>query len=257
MYETIKFEVKNGVAWITLNRPDKLNAFTSEMNRELKTIFKSASSNEEVRCIVLTGEGRAFCSGQDLAEVDDQMNHGNLLRESYYPMLLQIRQCEKPVVAAVNGVAAGAGFSLALACDFRVISEKASLINAFIHVGLVPDCGNLYYLTKLIGYGKTLELSILGEKVTAHKAMDLGLANKIIPMESWETEVTNFAEHLASLPTKAIALIKQNLKAVSDMRLEDYLELEAQTQRIAGLTTDHHEGVEAFLQKRKPVFTGK
>ncbi|MEK3975271.1 MULTISPECIES: enoyl-CoA hydratase-related protein [unclassified Psychrobacillus] len=257
MYESIKYFVKNNVAWIVLNRPDKLNAFNAKMNEELKAAFKTASSSEEVRSILLTGEGRAFCSGQDLTEVDAQMDYGNLLRESYYPMLRQISLCEKPIVAAVNGVAAGAGFSLALACDFRLISEKGSYLNAFIHVGLVPDCGNMYYLSQLIGVAKTLELSILGEKVSAQQAINLGLANKIIEVQEWEDQLTYFAEHLASLPSKAVALIKRSMKAITEMPLEEYLEFEAQSQRIAGQTNDHLEGIEAFLEKRKPVFSGK
>ncbi len=257
MYESIKYFVKNNVAWIVLNRPDKLNAFNAKMNEELKAAFKTASSSEEVRSILLTGEGRAFCSGQDLTEVDAQMDYGNLLRESYYPMLRQISLCEKPIVAAVNGVAAGAGFSLALACDFRLISEKGSYLNAFIHVGLVPDCGNMYYLSQLIGVAKTLELSILGEKVSAQQAINLGLANKIIEGQEWENQLTYFAEHLASLPSKAVALIKRSMKAITEMPLEEYLEFEAQSQRIAGQTNDHLEGIEAFLEKRKPVFSGK
>ncbi len=165
MYETIRYEVKNGVAWLRLNRPDKLNAFTEQMNKEMTTAIKSAASDEQVRCVVLTGEGRAFCSGQDLAGVDEHMDHGEVLRKQYGPMLKAIRKLEKPIVAAVNGVAAGAGFSLALACDFRLVSERASFLNAFIKVGLIPDSGNLYMLTKLVGSAKAAELSILGEKV--------------------------------------------------------------------------------------------
>ena len=257
MFETIRYDVKDGVAWLFLNRPDKLNAFTAQMNREIKDAVKAASQNNEVRCIVITGEGRAFCSGQDLSEVDEGMDHGDVLRKHYGPMVKQIRQCEKPIVAAVNGVAAGAGFSLALACDFRLVSEKASFINAFIHVGLIPDSGNLYFLTQLIGPAKAAELSILGEKVSAAKAVELGLANQMVSAETFEDEVGAFAARLAAMPTKAIGLIKRSLKAASVLSFEDYLEQEAQGQRAAGLTADHREGVEAFLQKRKPVFSGK
>ncbi len=172
-----------------LNRPDKLNAFIAQMNREVKDAIKAASYDEQVRCIVITGEGRAFCSGQDLSEVDEHMDHGQVLRDHYGPMIKQIRQCEKPIVAAVNGVAAGAGFSLALACDFRLISERASFVNAFIHVGLIPDSGNLYYLTQLVGHSKAAELAILGEKVPATEAVEMGLANRLIPSETWEEDV--------------------------------------------------------------------
>ncbi|MDQ0269643.1 enoyl-CoA hydratase-related protein [Cytobacillus purgationiresistens] len=257
MYETIKYEVINRVAWITLNRPDKLNAFTAQMNKDLKQSIKLASRSMEVRCIVLTGEGRGFCSGQDLAGVNEDMDHGEVLRALYNPMIMEIHQCEKPVIAAVNGVAAGAGMSLALACDFRLLSERASFVEAFIHVGLVPDAGNLYYLPKLIGHAKALELAIMGEKVSAFQAEELGLANKVYPEELWRDEVASYAERLASMPTAAISLIKKNLKSSWNITLEDSLEKDAQAQRIAGLTSDHKEGVNAFIEKRKPVFQGR
>ena len=257
MFETIRYDVKDGIAWLILNRPDKLNAFISQMNREVKEAIKAASFDEQVRCVVITGEGRAFCSGQDLSEVDELMDHGQVLRDHYGPMIKQIRQCEKPIVAAVNGVAAGAGFSLALACDFRLMSERASLVNAFIHVGLIPDSGNLYYLTQLVGQSKAVELAILGEKVLAKEAVAMGLANRLIPSETWEEDVSAFVTRLAALPTKAIGLIKVSLKTISELSFEDYLEQEAQGQRIAGLTKDHREGINAFMQKRKPVFTGQ
>lgn len=257
MFETITYDIKEGVAWLTLNRPDKLNAFIAQMNREIKKAVQSASRDEAVRCIVITGEGRAFCSGQDLSEVTEDMDHGQVLRDHYGPMVMQIRQCEKPIIAAINGVAAGAGFSLALACDFRLISERASLVNAFIHVGLIPDSGNLYYLSQLVGPAKAAELAILGEKVTAEQAVELGLATRLIETDLWDEEVTNFATRLAAMPTKAISLIKRSLKDVESLSFEQYLEKEAQGQRIAGLSEDHREGVTAFMEKRKPQFKGK
>ncbi|KML40879.1 MULTISPECIES: enoyl-CoA hydratase-related protein [Bacillaceae] len=257
MFETVKYEVGNGVAWITLNRPDKLNAFTEQLNKEVQHSVKQASRDKEVRCLVITGEGRAFCSGQDLQGVNEDMDHGEVLRQFYNPMVMEIHRCEKPIIAAVNGVAAGAGMSLALACDFRLLSEKASFLEAFIHVGLVPDAGNLYFLPKLIGHAKAMELAVLGEKINAEEAKELGLATKVIPMEQWQAEITAFAERLASMPTAAIAVIKKNLKASWDSTLEESLERDAQGQRIAGLTLDHKEGVAAFMQKRKPVFQGK
>lgn len=257
MFETIRYDVNNGIATIRLHRPDKLNAFILQMNREVTKAVKTASSDNEVRCIVITGEGRAFCSGQDLAEVDENMDHGQVLRDHYGPMVKQIHHCEKPIVAAVNGVAAGAGFSLALACDFRLMSERASFINAFIHVGLIPDSGNLYYLTQLVGRAKATELAILGEKVSGADAVEMGLANKLIEADKWEQDVEAFAARLAALPTKAIGLIKRSLNAASDLSFEDYLEQEAQGQRAAGLTADHREGVTAFMEKREPAYTGQ
>jgi 2-(1,2-epoxy-1,2-dihydrophenyl)acetyl-CoA isomerase len=257
MFETIRYDVSDGVAWVYLNRPNKLNAFTAQMNREIKDSVKKASFDDDVRCIVITGEGRAFCSGQDLSEVDENMDHGQVLREHYGPMIKQIRNCEKPIIAAVNGVAAGAGFSLALACDFRLVSEKASFINAFIHVGLIPDSGNLYYLSQLVGLAKAAELAILGEKVSAEDAVTMGLATRKIPMDTWNEDVSVFAARLAAMPTKAIGIIKRSLKATTSMSFDDYLEQEAQGQRLAGLTIDHREGVTAFMEKRKPVYSGQ
>jgi 2-(1,2-epoxy-1,2-dihydrophenyl)acetyl-CoA isomerase len=257
MFETVKYEVKNGVAWITLNRPDKLNAFTEQVNKEVQQSIKQASRDMEVRCLVITGEGRAFCSGQDLESVTENMDHGQVLRKCYNPMVMELDKCKKPVVAAVNGVAAGAGMSLALACDFRLLSEKASFIEAFIHVGLVPDAGNLYFLSKLIGHAKAMELAVLGEKISAQEAKEHGLATKVIPLDQWHNEVSVFAERLAKMPTAAIGLIKKNLKASWESTLEESLERDAQGQRIAGLTLDHKEGVKAFLEKRKPIFQGK
>ncbi|KZZ85576.1 enoyl-CoA hydratase-related protein [Bacillus sp. SJS] len=257
MYEAIKFETKNGVAWLTLNRPDKLNAFTAQMNKEITQALKGAASDEAIRCVVITGEGRAFCSGEDLGSIGEETNHGDILRNRYNPMVRALAAFEKPVIAAVNGVAAGAGFSLALACDFRIASEKASFIQSFIHVGLVPDSGNHYYLPRIVGTAKALELAILGEKVAAQQAKDLGLVYRVTEPELLQPEVTAFAERLAAMPTAAIGLIKRAIRDSFTSSLDDMLEKEAQYQRIAGLSADHREGTEAFLEKRKPQFSGK
>lgn len=257
MFETVLYDVRNQVAYITLNRPDKLNAFTEQLNKEIQAAIKNASRDKGVRALVLTGAGRAFCSGEDLSGVSEDMDHGEVLRRRYNPMLLELERCEKPVIAAVNGVAAGAGMSLALACDFRIASEKASFVEAFIHVGLVPDAGNLYYLPRLIGHAKAMELAVFGEKLPADKAKELGLVTEVLPLEEWNEGVSAFAERLATMPTKAIGLIKRNLKASWHSDLEGFLERDAQSQRIAGLSNDHKEGVQAFLEKRKPVFKGQ
>lgn len=256
MFETITYTIENQVAWIRLNRPDKLNAFTEKMNREIQKAIKQSNTDPTVRSIVITGEGRAFSSGQDLAEVDENMDHGEVLRTRYGPMMKELARCEKPVIAAVNGVAAGAGFSLALACDFRLMSDKASFVQAFIHVGLIPDSGNLYFLPKLIGNAKALELAVFGEKIRAEDAKELGLATRVIQQENWEEEVKAFAERLACMPTQAIGLIKRSLQASWAMNFDEYLEHEALGQRIAGLSDDHKEGVTSFVEKRKPVFKG-
>ncbi|MBM7649143.1 2-(1,2-epoxy-1,2-dihydrophenyl)acetyl-CoA isomerase [Bacillus ectoiniformans] len=257
MFETIQYSVDNGIARITLERPDSLNAFIARMNKDIQNAVKKAEASPDVRCIVITGAGRAFCSGQDLSEVNEEMDHGQVLRDHYGPMVKQIQQCEKPVIAAVNGVAAGAGFSLALACDFRIMSERASFMNAFIHVGLIPDSGNLYFLKRIVGEAKAIELSVLGERITAEQSLNMGLATKVIPAADWESAVDQFASHIANLPTKAIGLIKRLLTAADSLTFTEYLEREAQGQRIAGLTTDHREGISAFLDKRKPTFSGK
>lgn len=256
MYETIEYEVKDRVAWIRLNRPDKMNAFTMVMNKEVQEAVERGENNEEVRCIVITGNGRAFCAGQDLNGVDEDLDHGEVLRKAYNPMVKQIVNCEKPVVAAVNGVAAGAGMSLALACDFRLAHENASFIEAFVHVGLVPDSGSMYFLPRLVGHAKALELAMFGDKVNASYAKDLGLVTDVYTHEGWEQSVNKFTTRLSALPPKAVSLIKQGMAKSWESSLEDVLEYEADSQRTAGQTSDHREGVKAFIEKRRPVFQG-
>lgn len=257
VFETVLYKVQNGAAYITLSRPDKLNAFTEQMNKEIQTALKNASRDKDVRAIVITGAGRAFCAGEDLGGLSDELDHGEVLRQRYNPMLLELDRCEKPVIAAVNGVAAGAGMSLALACDFRLASDKASFVEAFIHIGLVPDAGNLYHLPRIIGHAKAMELAVLGEKLPASKAKELGLVTEVYSADEWEGSVSAFADKLAAMPTKAIGLIKRSLKASWHSSLGDFLERDAQSQRIAGQTSDHREGVQSFLEKRKPVFSGE
>ncbi|RSK43058.1 enoyl-CoA hydratase-related protein [Bacillus canaveralius] len=256
MHNTVNYELRGQTAWLTLNRPEKLNAFTEELNRELRKALKQAGADPEVRAIVITGAGRAFCSGEDLGGVTDGTDHGEILRTRYNLMVMELEKVEKPVIAAVNGVAAGAGLSLALACDFRLASDKASFIQAFIHVGLVPDAGNLYYLPKLVGHAKALELAVLGDRISAEDAANIGLVTKVIASGEWEEQVAMFAGRLAALPTKAVGLIKRNLKASWQCGIEEFLEKDAQAQRIAGLTDDHKEGINAFTEKRKPIFKG-
>lgn len=255
--QVVSYSIKNKVGWLTLDRPDQLNAFTEEMRNEIQTFLKKAEADPHVRCIVITGNGKGFSAGQDLKDLDDRPDYGELLRKGYNPLIKQLSQLEKPIIAAINGVAAGAGMSLALACDFRVASEKASFIEAFIHIGLVPDSGSFYYLPRLVGHQKALELFTLGEKITAKQAFDMGLLTKLTSSDAFLEETTAFAEKLAQLPTEAFGLIKRALKQSWDSSLDEVLELEAQAQRIASQTADHQEGVAAFLEKRKPVFKGK
>ncbi|WP_027417040.1 enoyl-CoA hydratase-related protein [Aneurinibacillus terranovensis] len=257
-YETILVEKEDGVAKVTMNRPDKFNAFTEQMHREFLDALKKAEKDAEVRCLVITGAGKAFNAGQDLAEVQGKdVDFGSFLRERYNPLIMQLQKIEKPIIAAVNGVAAGAGMSLALACDIRLASEKASFANVFINIGLVPDSGGCYYLPRIVGIGRALELAFTGDKVSVEEAYRIGLVNKICSAENFEQEVQDYAARLASLPTKGIGLIKRVVYKGFDMSLEETLEYEAFAQEIAGATADHKEGVQAFFEKRKPVFTGK
>ena len=257
MFETINYDVKDSVAYISLNRPDSLNAFTSHMNSEIRNAVKQASGDETVRCIVIRGEGRAFCSGQDLSVVGENTNLGDILVDDYGPMLKQIYSCEKPIIAAVKGAAAGAGFSLALAADFRIMAEKSFFMNAFVHVGLIPDSGNLYFLKHLVGDAKALEISVFGERILPEEAKALGLATSICANETFEDDVYDFAQRIAGLPTKVIGLMKRNLKAAEHLSFEDFLTYEAQSQGIAGSLKDYQEGLAAFSEKRKPKFIGQ
>ncbi|NTU23638.1 2-(1,2-epoxy-1,2-dihydrophenyl)acetyl-CoA isomerase [Brevibacillus sp. HB1.2] len=259
MYETILYEVSEGVAVVTLNRPDKFNAFTAVMNKEITDALKQAQKDADVRCIVLTGAGRAFNAGQDLSDVSGggDVDYGGFLRDRYNPMILQFQKTEKPIIAAVNGVAAGAGMSVALACDIRLASEKASFVNAFVNIGLVPDSGGCYFLPRIVGIGKALELAMTGEKVSAEEAMRIGLVNQVYPAESFIENALAYARKLASLPTKGIGLIKRTMYKGLEMGLEETLEYEAFAQEAAGSTADHKEGVTAFMEKRAPRFTGR
>lgn len=257
LYETILYKVKNKVAYLTLNRPDSLNAFNEIMNKEIVQALKIAEKDPSVRALVIQGAGRAFCSGEDLKSLDKNIDLGEIIKKRYTPMLKQIASFSKPIIASVNGVAAGAGFSLALACDFRIVSDKATFIQAFINIGLVPDTGNLFYLPKLVGTAKAIELSILGEKITAGDAEKYGLVTKVVPFDELESETENFAEKLANKPTKAIELIKNLIRKSYETRLDEFLEYEAYSQKIAGFTEDFKEGVQSFVEKRKPVFQGR
>ncbi|PKR77383.1 2-(1,2-epoxy-1,2-dihydrophenyl)acetyl-CoA isomerase [Halalkalibacillus sediminis] len=256
-FETILYSEKDGVATITLNRPKAYNAFTKEMNYEITKALKSADKNKEVRCIVFTGEGKAFCSGQDLQDVDEDTNHAEFLRTRYQPMLKQLKDTAKPIVAAVNGTAAGAGMSLALACDFRLMKSSAKFLSAFVGIGLVPDSGMMYHLPRLIGYAKAMEMIVLGKPMTATEAHDLGLVTEVVEENEWDEKVNEFTQNLASMPTKSIALVKRYMMDSMHESYDEFLEKEAFAQRIAGQSEDHREGVQAFKEKRQPTYTGQ
>lgn len=256
-YETIYYEKQTNLVTIVLNRPHAYNAFTEQMNKELIKALKQATKDESVKCIVITGEGKAFCSGQDLAGVDENTNHATFLRERYHPMLRAIKQTPKPIIAAINGTAAGAGMGLALACDFRLMKESSKLVSAFMNIGLVPDSGFLYLLPRIVGYAKAMEIAVLGSPISSQEAQELGLVTKVISEANWEEQVSEFVSKIASLPTKAFSLIKRYMLDSMHTEFDTFLEQEAFAQRIAGMSEDHQEGLHAFMEKRKPNFIGK
>ena len=256
----IEIEIKNNIAWIKLNRPEVFNSFNRDMALLLIDTLKACNSNEEVRAIVLTGNGKAFCAGQDLKEVTSpELNPGfkKILEEHYNPIIKQIRTIKKPVVAAVNGVAAGAGANIALACDVVVAHEKVSFIQAFSLIGLIPDSGGTFFLPRLIGFQKASALAMLGDKISADEAERLGMIYKVIPLESFQEEVSELALKLAKMPTKALGLIKTALNFSMTNPLEEQLALESKYQIEAAQTEDYAEGVAAFIEKRQPNFKGK
>ena len=259
MYHSLIFEKSGGIAFIRLNRQEVYNAFNEELKKELLAALKEAEKDREVRAIVLSGEGKAFCSGQDLKEItaNPNRNIGHAVRNQYNPIISAMRNMAKPVIAKVNGVAAGAGCSLALACDVIIAAEEASFTEAFINIGLVPDSGSSYFLPRMIGSSKAFELATTGRKFSAKEAFDLGIVNKVVPLASLDEAVNEMANFYAQAPTKAIGLIKKMLNRSFNSDLETMLEYEAQCQEIAAATNDSKEGVQAFIEKRKAAFKGE
>jgi len=251
---TILYDLSDGIATITLNRPQAYNAFTAHMHGELMRALKEAERDQSARCIVLTGVGKAFCSGQDLKDLASGESFGALVRERYNPLVLKLRSIPKPIVAAINGVAAGAGMSLALACDFRVAVDTARFVAAFANVGLVPDTGMSYFLPRLIGHARAAELCMLGGSLDAATAHGYGMLNAISSAEEFPGAVRQLAERLASGPAGALGLIKRSLELSLGASLEQSLDYEAQAQQIAGSGAEYAEGVAAFLEKRTPRF---
>jgi 2-(1,2-epoxy-1,2-dihydrophenyl)acetyl-CoA isomerase len=257
-YETILYAVDEGVLTITFNRPDVLNAFNRQMTGEIQDALKKAERDAAVRCVVLTGAGRAFSSGEDLKsrQAEGTVGFGATLRERYNPIVLKMRNIEKPVIGSINGVAAGAGCSIALACDMRLASDKASLIEVFVRIGLVPDSGSSFFLPRLVGLGKALEIAFTGDAVNAEEALRIGLVNKVVPAEELEAATRELALRLAKGPTRAIGLAKRTINRALSMDFEQVLEYEVFSQEAAGATADHKEGMAAFLEKRTPNYTG-
>ncbi|MCI0395712.1 MAG: enoyl-CoA hydratase-related protein [Chloroflexi bacterium] len=259
-YETILYDAADGIAKITLNRPETLNAFNNKMTEETIDAFKQAGRDKAVRCIVITGSGRAFSSGQDLKAVQDRgedFSIGDHLRSGYNRLILQMVQLEKPIVGAINGVAAGAGCGVALACDLRIASHKACFMQAFSRVGLIPDSGTTWLLTRLIGYSRAYQMAVTADRIPADKALEWGLVNVVAPEEQLMEIVMAWAGPLSTGPTLAYGLTKRAMIKAMNMTLEEALAYEAQLQEIAGRSHDRMEGVQAFLEKREPQFKGE
>ncbi len=256
---TILLEIKNEVALITLNRPEKFNAFNREMALLLQNKLDECEDNPAVRCVYLTGNGKAFCAGQDLGEVtgDNPVTFDKILVEHYNPIITRIRKMNKPVVCAVNGVAAGAGVNIALSCDIVVASETASFVQAFSKIGLIPDCGGTYFLPRIIGMQKATAIMMLADKVSAEEAEKMGMIYKVFSKENFSEESVAIAVSLSQMPTKALAFTKQALNESFKNTLEAQLQLEDSLQYKAAHTKDYNEGVSAFLEKRNPNFKGE
>jgi 2-(1,2-epoxy-1,2-dihydrophenyl)acetyl-CoA isomerase len=253
---SIEFKKQEGVAVITLNRPDVFNSFNREMALAVIAALDDCEVDPNVHVIVLTGNGKAFCAGQDLNEAieDNGITFEVILNEHYNPIISRIRNIEKPVVAAVNGVAAGAGANIAFACDFTIANKKASFTQAFSKIGLVPDSAGTFFLPRLVGLQRATALMMLSEKLTADEAENIGLIYKAVEVDEYVDFVANFVERLAKMPNKALGMTKRLINAGLTNDLETQLKLEGELQVEAGNSADYQEGVNAFLEKRKPTF---
>jgi phenylacetate degradation probable enoyl-CoA hydratase paaB len=261
-YASILFEVADGVATLTLNRPDKLNSFTSAMHAEVRDALARVTGDPSVRCLLLTGAGRGFCAGQDLSDRamepgQEPPDLGSTLEANYNPLVRTIRGLEMPVIAAVNGVAAGAGANIALGCDLVLAAKSASFIQAFCRLGLIPDAGGTWLLPHRLGTQRAMALAMLGEKLSAEEAERIGMIHKAVDDAELMPTATALARQLATQPTKGLALTKRAIYAAATNTLDEQLDLERDLQREAGRTADYREGVTAFLEKRTPKFEGK
>ncbi len=256
---SILLKTENQIAFITLNRPDVFNSFNREMAFLMQDTLDICAKDDNIRAIVITGNGKAFCAGQDIGEITNpELNPGfrKILDDHYNPIIKKIRSIEKPIIGAINGVAAGAGANIALACDIVVASENASFIQAFSKIGLIPDSAGTFFLPRLIGFQRATALMMLGDKVSAEEALNMGMIYKIYPTSFFLEEVTTLASTLSQMPTKAIGLTKRLLNQSLTNNLEQQLQLESDLQIEASSTNDYSEGVSAFVDKRKTVFKG-
>lgn len=256
----VSCHLEDGVWHIKLNRPDKLNSFIEPMARQLQDALARAKEDDEVRCVLLTANGKAFCAGQDLPEVvdkDEDYELGDTVRASYNPVIKALRYLEKPVVCAVNGTAAGAGANIALACDIVLTADNAVFVQSFSKIGLIPDSGGTFFLPRLVGIQRANAMYLLDEKVPAEKAEQIGLIYKAVPADELMVEAQGICQKLAKMPTKGFGLYKRAINQSFYNNLDEQLELEADLQTKAGKTHDYNEGVQAFLEKRRPEFKGE
>ena len=261
-FEHILFTVEDGVATLSLNRPEQLNSFNTKMHNEVREALKHVRQNSAVRVLLLTGEGRGFCAGQDLSDrnvaPDSEMpDLGESIDKFYNPLIRSLRDLPVPVICAVNGVAAGAGANIPLACDLVLAARSASFIQAFCKIGLIPDSGGTWTLPRLIGTARAKALMLLGERLSAEQAEQWGLIYRAVDDEALRDEALKLARHLATQPTYGLSLIKRGLNASLNNSLDEQLELERDLQRLAGRSEDYREGVAAFMDKRTPVFKGR
>ena len=260
MYQSINYKVDDGLATITLNRPKVFNALNQSIKVELLQAFRTVADDDNVRVVVLTGAGHAFCSGQDLKSAHQEMlekSYSETVREYYNPLIMQMKTLPKPIIARVNGIAAGAGCSLALACDVIVAAEEAVFSELFVGIGLVMDSGSTYFLPRMVGSLRAFELATLGTKITATQAQAMGMVNQVIAANDLDKAVAKYVTKYQNAPTVTVGLIKNMLLDSANMSLEDTLALEAKVQDQAAATHDHQEGIAAFTEKRKPHFKGK
>ena len=261
-YKNIEFSIENGLAKLVWNRPDKLNSFNTEMHGEVKDALKQVKKSGEARCLLITGNGRGFCAGQDLSDravssSDEAPDLSQSIEKNYNPLIRTLTTLEMPVICAVNGVAAGAGANIAFACDIVLAAKSASFIQSFNRLGLVPDSGGTWILPRLVGHARAMALCLLGDKISAEQAQQWGMIWKVLEDDELQSEAEKLGYQLAKAPTRGLALVKRAVHAAASNTLDEQLDLERDLQGVAGRTEDYREGVNAFMEKREPNYKGK